>query len=78
MFNVALGKSEYDETILWFVFTKSGIIIEEISIQNDVKGGIICRFQEGESNAGSFGKSIDCVQGNLMVDHLMAWITMRY
>ncbi len=44
MFNVALGKSEDDETILWFVFTKSGIIIEEIIIQNDVKEGIMCRF----------------------------------
>jgi len=58
--------------------TKSGIIIEEIIIQNDVKGGIVCRFQEGESNAGSFGKSRDYFQGNFMVDQLMALIAMRY
>jgi len=44
MLNVALGKSKDDETILWFVFTKSGIIIEEIIIQNDVKGWIMYWF----------------------------------
>jgi len=62
--------------IVWV--TKSGTIIEEIIIQNDVKGGIMCRFHEGESNAGSFGKSIDYFQGNFMVDQLIVLIAMRY
>ena len=45
MFNVALGKSEDDETIYGYSWvTNSGIIIEEIIIQNDVKEGIMCRF----------------------------------